>query len=159
MYRCLLNVFSSLPCSAALLCTAALLCAAALVGCDSAATTPGPPGPAAADSRPADGQPAAVTGTVSILVQVPEGETLREEVTITGRQSVAAVMAASSLEMELRGSGEMALVQSLAGVPMKGGEGWIYKVDGQWAPRGIGQLEVEPGAEIRWQYGRFDEPF
>ena len=62
----------------------------------------------------------------------------------------------TEVPIQLSGSGTTALVQSIDGYGMSGGQGWLYQVDGQWAERGIGQTTVKPGSEIRWRYGRFD---
>ena len=58
--------------------------------------------------------------------------------------------------VRITGSGTTAMVQSIDGVEMHGGKGWLYQVDGRWAERGIGQTRVDPGSEILWRYGKFD---
>ncbi len=98
-------------------------------------------------------------GIVTIVLERPGEEPLEQEVAVTGRQTVVEVMQASTLDWQMSGSGSTALVKSIAGLPMEAGQGWIYRINGQWATRGIGQTEVLPGDEIRWQYGRFDALF
>ena len=55
----------------------------------------------------------------------------------------------------IRGDGAMAFVTEIDSFASRGGEGWTFYVNGQWADRGIGDFEVHPDDQIEWRYGDF----
>lgn len=59
-------------------------------------------------------------------------------------------------KVSIQGSGGNALVIGFGELTQAGGEGWTYRVNGEWADRGVGAFEVKPGDTITWSYGGYD---
>ena len=59
------------------------------------------------------------------------------------------------LELEFRGSGETAFVESINGVKNEGagGNNWIYRVNGKTGDKSAGIYKVDPSDKISWQFG------
>lgn len=59
-------------------------------------------------------------------------------------------------QVSIQGSESNALVIGFGDLMQAGGEGWTYRVNGEWADRGVGAYEVKPGDTILWSYGSYD---
>lgn len=60
--------------------------------------------------------------------------------------------------VQVRGSGEMAMVTSIDGQTNQGDEGrnWIYRVNGELADKSCGVYEVRPDDVIMWTFGTYE---
>ena len=73
---------------------------------------------------------------------VKEGQTVEELM----RQVTA-------LGAVINGSGATAFVNRIGNRETGLREGWTYKVDGEFAKRGVGQMSLNPPSIIQWTYG------
>ncbi|WP_236696446.1 DUF4430 domain-containing protein [Rhodopirellula islandica] len=63
----------------------------------------------------------------------------------------------SSPKMEIGGEGTTAFVNSIEGIATNATRGWTYTVDGEFATKGIGTMELNPPTKIVWKYTTFEE--
>ncbi|WDQ18157.1 DUF4430 domain-containing protein [Rhodopirellula sp. P2] len=63
----------------------------------------------------------------------------------------------SAPKMEIGGEGTTAFVNSIEGVATNATRGWTYTVDGEFATKGIGTMELNPPTKIVWKYTTFEE--
>ncbi len=63
----------------------------------------------------------------------------------------------SAPKMEIGGEGTTAFVNSIEGVSTNATHGWTYTVDGEFATKGIGTMELNPPTTIVWKYTTFEE--
>ncbi|WP_236618273.1 DUF4430 domain-containing protein [Rhodopirellula europaea] len=63
----------------------------------------------------------------------------------------------SAPKMEIGGEGATAFVNSIEGVSTNATHGWTYTVDGEFATKGIGTMELNPPTTIVWKYTTFEE--
>jgi hypothetical protein len=60
--------------------------------------------------------------------------------------------------ISIRGSGVTAFVDKIGDTKTSGSEGWVYRVDGEFATRGIGETHLSPPATVQWSFGSTPEP-
>ena len=58
---------------------------------------------------------------------------------------------------QIRGSGETAFIESIGGIEPSDGEGWLFKVDGEFAMQGVGSTKLTPPSKVRWSLGTFSD--
>lgn len=110
-----------------------------------------------------DGVAATATGpvTVEFLHQGFDDQGFAREVTLEGiaaGSTVESVMRSiQDPPIVLRGRGVTAFVESIGGIKTSATDGWTYRVDGEFADRGIGTTELVPPARISWRFGAWDE--
>lgn len=96
-------------------------------------------------------------GTITVVFKLPEGELRREIESVASGTSIAEVMAKiEDPKIEMTGSGAMTFVKSIGELGTTDGEGWSFRVDGNWADRGIGAYKLTPPATVQWTHGTFD---
>ena len=59
------------------------------------------------------------------------------------------------IEMEIKGSGTTAFVESISDQKNDAARGWTFKVDGDFANQGIGSTALHPPTTVEWTYGDF----
>jgi len=97
-------------------------------------------------------------GTVTVMIPVGDEMTTHVIEDVAEGTSLETVMRKiEGADIELTGSGTTALVTSIGGLTNSGGEGWTYRVDGQWADRGIGTFALTPPTTVEWKHGEFSE--
>lgn len=127
-----------------------LLLALALAICVSGCSRSTAPRPEAVAAEP---------GTVTVVIEIGGQEILREVEQVQPGTTIADVM--SRIEepaIKIIGSGSMAFVDSIGELGTTAGLGWTFRVNGEWADRGVGAYALEPPAEIRWSHGTFTVP-
>ncbi len=127
-----------------------LLACLMLVGCRDAQPSSTLPS-ASSPEMPVD---PTTTGTVT--VEVIEGdETKRYELTdIAAGTTVESIMRSlTEPEVTMSGSGITAFVQQIGDQSTRSNEGWVYRVDGEFATKGIGSTTVDPPVTITWSFG------
>ena len=127
-----------------------LLLALALAVCLSGCSRPTAPQPEVAAAEP---------GTVTVVIEIGGQEVRREVEQVQPGTTIAEVM--SRIEepaIEIIGSGSTAFVDSIGELGTTAGLGWTFRVNGEWADRGVGDYALEPPAEIRWSHGTFTVP-
>ena len=99
--------------------------------------------------------------TVEFLHQGLDDQGFAREVTLEGiaaGSTVESVMRSiQDPPIVLRGRGVTAFVESIGGIKTSATDGWTYRVDGEFADRGIGTTELVPPARISWKFGAWDE--
>lgn len=97
------------------------------------------------------------SGTVTVVIPVGD-QTVRHEIeSVPEGTTVAQVMAEiSDPPVTLNGSGAMTFVESIGELDTSGGQGWSYRVDGEWADRGVGAYRLSPPASIEWSHGSYE---
>lgn len=96
-------------------------------------------------------------GSVTVTIRYPDGSIESSDVNIDSDDTVADVLRRlSDLVVVMQGSGSMTFVAGIGDFTTAGGEGWSYRVNGQWADRSVGVYNVSPGDQIEWTYGNFD---
>ena len=60
--------------------------------------------------------------------------------------------------ISIRGSGPTAFVDQIGEIRTTGSEGWTYTDDGEFATRGIGEMQLHPPATVEWTFGEMDGP-
>ena len=105
------------------------------------------------------GEPSAPAraGTVTVVVRGEVERTLELPDVAEGAtvEDVMRRAADEGLPVEISGRGMTALVTSIDGREMGGGEGWIYRIDGEFPSRGIGAMELQPPTTVEWSYGEW----
>ncbi|MCO6042434.1 DUF4430 domain-containing protein [Aeoliella sp. ICT_H6.2] len=71
---------------------------------------------------------------------------------------VAAEQADSRWQFSYQGTGDSALLISLAGLESQGSDGrnWLYEVNGELAQRSIGVEPVKPGDRVLWKFATYE---
>jgi Domain of unknown function (DUF4430) len=103
--------------------------------------------------------PAQVTrGTVTIVID-DGNEVVEQKIeNVTAGTTVEQLMKQlDDPTVKISGTGTTALVTAIRGKTNSGGEGWTYRVNDEWADRGIGTFELTPPATIRWKHGDLSE--
>jgi len=96
--------------------------------------------------------------TVTVVIKLGDEVVQRELEAIASGTTIDQVMAKiEQPKVVIIGSGATAFVESIGGLGTVGGKGWSYRVDDQWADRGIGVFELNPPTTIQWTYGEFSE--
>lgn len=110
--------------------------------------------PSAVENDP----PAVTSETVTLVVQQPDSPPRTIEIAFSAGQTVADATRGADLQAIWRGSGEMAFLESLAGVPNQGGDGlnWQFEVNEQYAERGAGSVVLEPGDRVLWKLAPYE---
>lgn len=100
----------------------------------------------------------AETATVTVVVRQPDADTTRATVPWLDGQTVAQATQEAGLEAVWRGSGEMAFLESLAGVANQGGDGlnWQFEVNDDYADRGAGAVTLRPGDRVLWKLAPYE---
>jgi hypothetical protein len=96
-------------------------------------------------------------GTVTIVIQLPDGEVRQDFDSVESGTTIADLMSKiESPEVTMIGSGDTAFVKSIGQLGTDAGKGWTFKVDGQWADSGVGAYRLDPPATVQWSHGSFD---
>lgn len=124
----------------------AFLLAVGLSGC-SRSTTPKPEAVAA--------EP----GLVTVVIEIGGQEIRHELEEVKPGTTIAEVMSRiDEPAIKIIGSGSTAFVDSIGELGTSAGLGWTFRVNGEWADRGVGTYALEPPAEIRWTHSTFTAP-
>ncbi|TWU33784.1 DUF4430 domain-containing protein [Novipirellula artificiosorum] len=95
---------------------------------------------------------------VTVIIQTPHSS---KEIVVQGvlpGSTVESVMQSiDEVPVTVNGSGVTAFVSSMDGVETKASEGWTYKVNGEYADKGIGSVMLVPPATLTWTYGTYDQ--
>lgn len=78
---------------------------------------------------------------------VPDGTTLE-----------SVMRQVEDVPISIRGSGVTAFVDQIGDTGTGSSEGWTYKVDGEFAHRGIGETTLSPPTTVQWSYGSMPDP-
>ncbi len=127
-----------------------LLLALALAVCVSGCSRSTAPQPEALAAEP---------GIVTVVIEIGGQQIRREVEQVQPGTTIADVM--SRIEepaIKIIGSGSTAFVDSIGELGTTAGLGWTFRVNGEWADRGVGDYALEPPAEIRWSHGTFTVP-
>ena len=119
----------------------------AIAGCSGSAVEVAPP------------KSDASAGTVTVVIATEDGGEIRKEMPgIASGTTIAQIMRSiDDPEIKMRGSGSTSFVESIGGIGTAEGKGWTFRVNGEWADRGVGDYTLEPPAEVRWTHGSFQE--
>lgn len=124
----------------------AVLLAIGLCGC-SPSTMPEPEAVA--------GEP----GLVTVVIELEGQEIRRELEQVKPGTTIEEVMSRiDDPAIRIIGSGSTAFVDSIGELGTSAGLGWTFRVNGEWADRGVGTYALEPPAEIRWSHSTFTVP-
>ncbi|OYP35179.1 DUF4430 domain-containing protein [Rhodopirellula sp. MGV] len=98
------------------------------------------------------------TGTVTIEIIPSDGEPLSDSIeNVADGATLETVMSQVDVaRVTLRGSDTTAFVESIDGLGTTSGQGWTFKVDGEYANQGIGQTQLHPPTTVTWTYGTFE---
>jgi len=108
-------------------------------------------------SRTAEPIAEPTVGTVTIIIQMPDGEVRQEFDSVMSGTTIADLMAKiESPKVTMIGSGDTAFVKSIGDLGTDAGKGWTFRVDGQWADSGVGAYRLDPPATVQWSHGSFD---
>ena len=100
----------------------------------------------------------APAGTVTVVLKMPDGEQRVEVPDVRSGETVLSVMERiESPEVHYQGSGSSAFITRIGQISTSASEGWTFYVNGQWADRGPGVYQLQPGDTIQWRYGSFSE--
>ncbi|MFM2001881.1 MAG: hypothetical protein RI963_1307 [Planctomycetota bacterium] len=123
------------------------LAIACIVGCSGSAVEVAPP------------KSDAPAGTVTVVIATEDGGEIRKEIAgVASGTTIAQIMRSiDDPEIKTRGSGSTTFVESIGGIGTAEGKGWTFRVNGEWADRGVGDYTLEPPAEVRWTHGSFQE--
>lgn len=127
-----------------------LLLALALAVCVSGCSRSTAPQPEALAAEP---------GIVTVVIEIGGQQIRREVEQVQPGTTIADVM--SRIEepaIKIIGSGSTAFVDSIGELGTTAGLGWTFRVNGEWADRGVGDYALEPPAEVRWSHGTFTVP-
>jgi hypothetical protein len=102
---------------------------------------------------------AAPAGTVTVVIATEDGGEIRKEIAgVASGTTIAQIMRSiEDPEIKMRGSGSTTFVESIGGIGTAEGKGWTFRVNDEWADRGVGDYTLEPPAEVRWTHGSFQE--
>jgi hypothetical protein len=106
-----------------------------------------------ARSGPLPGQ----SETVTLLFRLPDVEPTKAQITWSEGLTVAEATTAA-VDTEWQGEGEMALLTSLKGRPNEGASGlnWQFEVNGKYATRSAGAVELRPGDSVLWKLAPYE---
>jgi hypothetical protein len=108
-------------------------------------------------SRTAEPIAEPTVGTVTIVIQMPDGEVRQEFESVASGTTIAELMAKiESPKVTMIGSGDTAFVKSIGDFGTDAGKGWTFRVDDQWADSGVGAYRLDPPATVQWTHGAFD---
>jgi hypothetical protein len=97
------------------------------------------------------------TGTVTVIIRYPNGSVDSSDIGIDADDTVADTLRRlKGIPVVIQGSGSMTFVAGIGEFETAGGEGWSYRVNGQWADRSAGVYQVSPGDQIEWTFGNFE---
>jgi len=96
-------------------------------------------------------------GPVTVVIELGSEQKSQRFEEVQPGTTIAELMAQiEDPPIRLTGSGSMAFVESIGELGTDRGLGWTFRVNGEWADRGIGAFPLEPPAEIRWTHGAFE---
>jgi len=96
-------------------------------------------------------------GPVTVVIELGSEQKSHQFDEVQPGTTIAELMAQIEDPLvRLTGSGSMAFVESIGELGTDRGLGWTFRVNGEWADRGIGAFPLEPPAEIRWTHGAFE---
>lgn len=96
-------------------------------------------------------------GPVTVVIELGDESKSQRFDEVQPGTTIAELMAQiEDPSVRLSGSGAMAFVESIGELGTDRGLGWTFRVNGEWADRGIGAYPLEPPAEIRWTHGAFE---
>ncbi len=104
--------------------------------------------------KPGGPEKPVVTATVTIEVESGES-TLTHKVdhVAFGTTLESLLRSSTELPFEITGSGRSAFVNAIDGKTTSGGEGWTYKIDGEFVHAGIGVTKLNPPTTVTWSFG------
>lgn len=137
-----------------------LLLSLGLFGCGGDATSAGDtPGTGS-------GTPGEVNQPVTLLIEFDDGTTRRfEAIAWADGMTVQSVLdtaedADGPLVYRHSGRGETAILHAIDGVENEGAghtaNNWLYWVNDEFATRGFGVAQVEPGDTVTWRFAPYD---
>lgn len=97
-------------------------------------------------TRPDDGEIVAAKGFV--VEDVATGTTVEELMRRLDSDD-------PGLGIEITGSGQTAFLNKMDGVTTGDGEGWTYRIDDAFVPKGIGVAELSPPTSLTWEFGGY----
>ncbi|MEE2936043.1 MAG: DUF4430 domain-containing protein [Planctomycetota bacterium] len=104
--------------------------------------------------EPVSAEPANAVGTVIIEIVDGDNEKTLELSHIEAGTSLEQIMRSiTDPAISIRGSGLTAFVDQIGETKTSGSEGWVFRVDGEFATRGVGSTIIDPPATITWSYG------
>ncbi|QDV72205.1 DUF4430 domain-containing protein [Botrimarina mediterranea] len=106
-----------------------------------------------ARSEPLPGQ----SGTVTLLFRLPDAEPTMAKIPWAEGLTVAEATA-GAVDTEWQGEGAMAMLTSLRGRPNEGASGlnWQFEVNGEYATRSAGAVELRPGDSVLWKLAPYE---
>ena len=116
------------------------------------------------DTALLDPEDAKVAGTVDLEIDFrsQEKEKIQVAIPCSADSTVFSILTRAQnlgdVEFESRGSGpDSRFVTSIGGVANQaaGGDNWVFRVNGELADRGCGELSVRPGDQVQWIFGEY----
>ncbi|TWU00110.1 hypothetical protein Pla108_10540 [Botrimarina colliarenosi] len=108
---------------------------------------------------PEEAPPAGPVGAEVVVLTItqPDAPAVEKEIPWSAGQTVADATRLAA-DTEWRGEGEMALLESLGGVPNQGADGlnWQFEVNGKYATAGAGAIRLEPGDRVLWKLAPYE---
>ncbi|MDG2223557.1 MAG: DUF4430 domain-containing protein [Rubripirellula sp.] len=96
----------------------------------------------------------AVTGVVTIeIVDGDETQTVELPEIEAGTTLEQIMRSITDPVISIRGSGVTAFVDQIGEQGTSGSEGWVFRVDGEFAKQGVGSTTIDPPATVTWSYG------
>ncbi|MGI9471644.1 MAG: DUF4430 domain-containing protein [Rubripirellula sp.] len=98
------------------------------------------------------------TGTVTMEIAT-KGETQKVEIdNVAAGTTLEQVMrSVKDMPVRLRGSGVTAFVDAIGDQATTGTEGWVFRVDGEFANQGVGSTKLDPPTTVTWTFGDASE--
>jgi hypothetical protein len=95
--------------------------------------------------------------TVTLLFRLPDVEPTMIKIPWSEGLTVAEATT-QAVATQWQGEGEMALLTSLEGRPNEGASGlnWQFEVNGEYATRGAGAVELRPGDSVLWKLAPYE---
>lgn len=97
------------------------------------------------------------SGTVTLLFRLPDAEPTMKKIPWAEGLTVAEATAQAA-DTQWQGEGEMTMLTSLKGRPNEGASGlnWQFEVNGKYATRGAGAVELRPGDSVLWKRAPYE---
>lgn len=127
-----------------------LICLA--TGCSGSATDAPPV------EETASAEPANAAGTVTVEIVDGGNEKRLELPDIEAGTSLEQIMRSiTDPVISIRGTGVTAFVDQIGETKTSGSEGWVFRVDGEFATQGVGSTTIDPPATITWSFGGMEQ--
>ena len=123
-------------------------------GCDRSQPVGGSDSPQSTVNAEQSDAEAVNVGTVTIEIDSDDEPLVVKIDGVRQGETLESVMRRiDQVPITINGSGPTAFVNQIGDRATGLSEGWTYRVDGEFAMKGIGQLELNPPTTIRWSYG------